>query len=326
MTSAPPTTISIINSVKEPRVPDKPNPVREQLPPVPPLAPITPWADRQRPSSVSGTNGAGGSGDKSNEKSRHSSTGEGRSKKHLKKKDRKRSRSRGGLLLDSDDEDENAVANVSEKAASTSKQNDDDQELNLPPKKKRKAIPRKQCKECPARVPLNEMKKHAVTHCYKWWDKDGIEKDPNTGTWNCNQSGCDSFYESREDTIAHLALYHKQFELKMDERGKNINEFYEIYSAPEISPACIKKGEMKDLTRVASNSARSKKGAEERRVENSMEEERNALENAETVSSSSGSTATEVAPKSSNGTEKRAENSDATSRFLDEVLSSDSSE
>ena len=37
------------------------------------------------------------------------------------------------------------------------------------------------------------------------------------------QSGCDSFYESREDTIAHLALYHKQFELKMDERGKNIN-------------------------------------------------------------------------------------------------------
>ena len=85
----------------------------------------------------------------------------------------------------------------------------------------------------------------------------------------------------------------------------HFQEFYEIHSAPEISPACFKKAEMEDLTRVASNSARSKKGAEERRVENSMEEERNASENAETVSSSSGSTATEVAPKNSNGNEKR---------------------
>ena len=151
------------------------------------------------------------------------------------------------------------------------------------------------------------------------------------------QSGCDSFYESREDLISHLALYHKQLDLKMEERGKSINvretkkhchsilycellssrilflfhfqEFYEIYSASDISPACYKKSEMEDLTRVASNSARSKakKGTAERRVENSTGEERNASESVETVSSSSGSTAAAAAaaPKNTNGTEKR---------------------
>ena len=55
---------------------------------------------------------------------------------------------------------------------------------------------------------------------------------------------------------------------------------------------------MEDLTRVASNSVRSKKGAE-RHVENSTEAERNASENVETISSSSGSTAA-VAPKNTN--------------------------
>ena len=89
---------------QEPRVPDsdKPNPVREKLPPVPPLAPITPWADRQRPS------GVGGAGDKPNElttTTRHSSAGEGRLQKRLKKKDRKRPISRE-FLLDSDEENE----------------------------------------------------------------------------------------------------------------------------------------------------------------------------------------------------------------------------
>ena len=89
-------------SPQEPRVPDKPNPVREKLPPVPPLAPITPWADRQRPSGVGGE-----SGDKPKETTttRHSSAGEGRLQKRLKKKDRKRPISRE-FLLDSDDESE----------------------------------------------------------------------------------------------------------------------------------------------------------------------------------------------------------------------------
>jgi len=325
MTTPPATTITIVNSVKEPTVPDKPNPVKVQLPPVPPLAPITPWADRQRLSRASGTNGAGGSGDKSNEKSRHSSAAEGRPKKRLKKKDRKRSRSRE-RLLDSDEEQENTEVNATERAAAASRRRDEGEELNQPPKKKRKAIPRKQCKECPDRVPFNETRKHAVTHCYEWWEKDGIERDPNTGLVPCNQSGCDSFYERPEDTISHLALFHKQLDHKMEERGKSINEFYEIYSASEISPACYKKGEMEDLTRVASNSVRSKKGAE-RHVENPTEAERNASENVETISSSSGSTAA-VAPKNTNPATQahQAENSDATSRFLDEVLSSDSSE
>ena len=41
--------------------------------------------------------------------------------------------------------------------------------------------------------------------------------------WFPFQSGCDSFHESREDLISHLALFHKQLDHKMEERGKSIN-------------------------------------------------------------------------------------------------------
>ena len=37
------------------------------------------------------------------------------------------------------------------------------------------------------------------------------------------QSGCDSFQESREDLISHLALYHNQLDDKMEAKKKNIN-------------------------------------------------------------------------------------------------------
>ena len=37
------------------------------------------------------------------------------------------------------------------------------------------------------------------------------------------QSGCDSFQESREDLISHLALFHNQLDDKMEAKKKNIN-------------------------------------------------------------------------------------------------------
>ena len=65
---------------------------------------------------------------------------------------------------------------------------------------------------------------------------------------------------------------------------------------------------MEDLTRVASNSGRSQKGATKRRAVNSMGEEGkgNASENVETVSSSSGSAASNAPNiENANGPENR---------------------
>jgi len=144
------------------------------------------------------------------------------------------------------------------------------------------------------------MKKHAVTHCLKWWDKDGIEMDPNTGTWNCNQSGCDSFQESREDLISHLALFHNQLDDKMEAKNKNINAFYS---------ACDDKGKAEDMTRVNPSPAKGKQGTDERSSDKVTGEDKNPSEDTETISSSSGS----VAPMKDEA---------AISRFLDDVLCS----
>ena len=79
----------------------------------------------------------------------------------------------------------------------------------------------------------------------------------------------------------------------------NFQEYYLISSAPEISPACYKNGEVEDLTRVTSNSGKNKKSAD---LVDSANGSRNAPapEDVMSISSSSGSTA---APNNANGTE-----------------------
>ena len=97
----------------------------------------------------------------------------------------------------------------------------------------------------------NLIKKHAITHCYDWWEEE-IKANALMPANHYQCPKCDArTFTYKKLFINHLGIFHEEFDQKLAAKDKCIDDFYdptdESYLEPSLPPPTHASEQLSDL-------------------------------------------------------------------------------